>query len=377
MSKQTWVLDREALETLLQALRQDGYLLVGPRLQQGVIVYEPLQSLSDLPEGWTDRQEKGFYRSERRDDQALFGYTVGPQSWKKYLFPPEQPLLQAHQGPDGLQLLRILPEAPRYALIGVRGCELKAIQIQDQIFLAGPYADPHYQARREQAFILAVNCTEPGQTCFCTSFGAGPAVGPGYDLSLTERCQTEPVPDYLLRSGSDRGAKYLQQLQNRLATETELAAEADALQQAATQMGRSLDPKAARANIQNAYGSQPKFWQELGERCLACTSCTMVCPTCFCTDIEDQTTLDGQSATRSRHWDSCFNLDFTYTAGQPLRQSRSSRYRQWLSHKLSSWYEQFDSAGCVGCGRCISWCPVGIDLTEICTELEEMEKKLK
>lgn len=104
-------------------------------------------------------------------------------------------------------------------------------------------------------------------------------------------------------------------------------------------------------------------WSEIADRCLGCTNCTLVCPTCFCSTVEDTSALDGTAATRSRRWDSCFTMDFSSVHGAPIRASTASRYRQWLTHKFATWHDQFGSSGCVGCGRCITWCPVGIDIT--------------
>jgi Fe-S-cluster-containing hydrogenase component 2 len=105
-------------------------------------------------------------------------------------------------------------------------------------------------------------------------------------------------------------------------------------------------------------------WDDVAERCLACTNCTLVCPTCFCGSVEDVTDLVGETAERWRRWDSCFTLDHSFLHGGSVRSSTRARYRQWLTHKLASWIDQFGTSGCIGCGRCITWCPVGIDITE-------------
>jgi formate hydrogenlyase subunit 6/NADH:ubiquinone oxidoreductase subunit I len=105
-------------------------------------------------------------------------------------------------------------------------------------------------------------------------------------------------------------------------------------------------------------------WDNVAARCLSCANCTMVCPTCFCTTVEDVSDISGNHAERWRRWDSCFTQSFSYIHGGSVRTSAKSRYRQWMTHKLASWTDQFGTSGCVGCGRCITWCPVGIDITE-------------
>jgi ferredoxin len=237
---------------------------------------------------------------------------------------------------------------------------LKAIAIQDRVFLGGPFVDPVYQARREKAFIVAVNCGQAGGNCFCTSLGSGPQVTEGYDLALTEVTQT-PEPYFLVEVGSPDGAEIVNKLTTRPASEAEVVAARQVVARAASQVGKRLEITGLKeflyANSENPH------WAEVAERCLACANCTLVCPTCFCTSVEDVADLTGEATEHRRHWDSCFTLEFSYLHGGSVRPSRPSRYRQWLTHKLGTWQDQFGEVGCVGCGRCITWCPVGIDLT--------------
>ncbi|PIQ25475.1 sulfite reductase subunit A [bacterium (Candidatus Blackallbacteria) CG17_big_fil_post_rev_8_21_14_2_50_48_46] len=360
MSTETFSFDSSGLETLIQTLKSAGYLTLGPICRDGAIVYDEISGVSDLPQGWGDEQAPGVYRLKERKDQALFGYAVGPQSWKKYLHPPRLRLWRARQLENKLQIEKEETAVPRYALIGARACEIAAIQIQDTVLAEGPYADNTYLARRKALLIVAVQCTAPAATCFCTSQNTGPGVTSGADLILTEVLQ-EGSPHYLAQAGSPQGAEILEKLAFEKACSEDLKAAEQALVQAEQRISRQLQGEIARQTLQNA--SHDPHWQTLGERCLSCSNCTMVCPTCFCTSLEDLTTLGGE-AERWRQWDSCFNLSFSYMGGGHIRQSPASRYRQWLTHKLVHWQDQFDSSGCVGCGRCISWCPVGIDLTE-------------
>jgi ferredoxin len=354
-------LDAEGLDDLLKALQRNGYQVVGPRVRDQAIVYDELASAADLPVGWTDRQEGGTYRLERRDDGAFFGYVVGPHSWKKYLHPPLARLWRAVRSRKGFKVHAEPEPAPRYAFFGVRACELQAIAIQDRVFLAGEHVDPIYKARREATFIVAVNCGQAGGTCFCVSMGTGPKASRGFDLALTEVLE-EGKHYFVVECGSERGEAIVAELAPRLATEGEAAAAERTVARAARQMGRKLDTDGIKELLYRNL-DHPR-WDQVAERCLACTNCTMVCPTCFCTSVEDVSDLAGKEAERWRRWDSCFTSDFSYLHGGSVRQSVKSRYRQWMTHKLATWYDQFGSSGCVGCGRCITWCPVAIDITE-------------
>jgi sulfhydrogenase subunit beta (sulfur reductase) len=363
---ETVLIERTDFQQLLDALHSRGYEVIGPTLQSDTIVYGPISTLSDLPVGWTDRQEAGAYRLARRQDDALFGYVVGPHSWKRYLYPPVVRLWQAQRQGQGFQFVEEAHDAPRYAFLGVRPCELQAIAIQDQIFLKSAYADPIYQERRQDLFIVAVNCTEPGGACFCASMQTGPEASAGFDLALTEvitaESATAPGQHYFVTQvGSERGAEVLADVRVRPVSPAELEAARALLAAAASHMGRELDIQGVRDLLYRNL-EHPR-WAEIANRCLTCGNCTLVCPTCFCTSVEDVTDLSGERAERWRKWDSCFTLDFSYMHGGSLRASPEARYRQWLTHKLAGWLDQFGVLGCVGCGRCITWCPARIDIT--------------
>ncbi len=355
------VIEREGLAALLRLLEEAGYTVVGPTVRGGAIVYDRLKSLADLPEGRTDVQAGGRYSLKCRADRALFGYAVGPQSWKAWLHPSDVRLWSARRNGRSFEVASDAPSAPRYAMIGVRPCELHAIKIQDRVFQGGAYVDPIYQALRDGAFVVAVNCGEPGGTCFCASMGTGPAVDAGFDLALTEIVEGE-TSHFTVMAGTTRGAELLERLPRRPAAPSDMEAVEAVLRDARGRMGRTLDTTGVRELLAQAL-EHPR-WEDVARRCLACGNCTMVCPTCFCTRVEDTTGLTGETAERRRRWDSCFTTDFSYVHGGSIRRSGASRYRQWLTHKLGTWFDQFGSSGCVGCGRCITWCPVAIDLTE-------------
>ena len=354
------VMDREGLAALITALRARGFHLLGPTRRDDAIVYDDIASIDDLPAGWTDEQAGGHYRLHRRDDDALFGYAVGPHAWKRFLHPPLLTLFRAQRDGDSMRVTTDPPPQERYAFLGVRSCELHAIAIQDRVFLEGPHVDPHYQARRDGTSIVAVNCGQAGGTCFCVSMDTGPRARSGYDLSLTELL--DGGHRFLVDVGSERGAAVLAEIPHHDAAADDLARADTAVAQAAANMGRTMPAEGLRDLLLDNL--QHKRWDDVAARCLSCANCTQVCPTCFCTSVSDHNDLATGAAERTRRWDSCFTVDFSYIHGGSVRSSPRSRYRQWMTHKLATWHDQFGTSGCVGCGRCITWCPVGIDITE-------------
>jgi ferredoxin len=348
---------KDRLQAVFDALGDAGYQLVGPTVRDEAIVIDEIETLEDLPVGMTHEQEPGAYRLLRRKDQTLFGYTVGQHSWKRFLFPPALTLFSVEREGDGLKVSPGAEEAPRYAFIGVRSCDLRAIGVQDLALLNGTHADPTYRARRQRAFILAVNCLEPTNTCFCASMRTGPKARSGFDLALTELDEI-----FLVEVGSEFGWQMITYADWHAAGAFELQAARQALAEAERHMGRQLDisdmPNLLHQNLEHSR------WDHVAKRCLSCTNCTQVCPTCFCSDVTDGSDLEGRRSERVRLWDSCFSIAFSHVHGGNIRPGTRARYRQWLTHKLASWIDQFGITGCVGCGRCITWCPAGIDLTE-------------
>ena len=354
------VMDSAGLDPLFTSLRDAGFSVIGPTVRDGAIVLDELQNAGDLPFGWGVRLEPGGYRLRRRDDTAAFGHSAGPGSWKQFLHPPREKLWSVRLADGGFEAEADAAAPGRLAFFGVRPCDLRAIQIQDQV-LGGGQGNSRYASRREAVLIVAVNCTEPGETCFCTSMGTGPAAGPGYDLALTELVG-DGRHSFLVDIGTPAGAAVLAGVPLAAASDGVTGRARDAVTEAAQRMGRSMPASGLRELMAGSHDAAR--WDDVASRCLTCGNCTLACPTCFCTAVEDVSDLSGDHAERWQHWASCFDLDFSYIHGGPVRASASSRYRQWLTHKLGTWHDQFGSSGCVGCGRCIVWCPVGIDLTE-------------
>ncbi len=368
------VLSLDGLQALMDALAQDGYRVIAPVVRDGAIGYDAVARVSDLPVGWGDEQDAGSYRLRRRDDELVFGFANGAQSAKPVFFPARDLLWRAHRERDGFIVEETTTDEGPVALLGVRSCDLSALGIHDTVLLGRAHVDASYAVRRADAFVVAVTCSDPGGTCFCVSMGTGPRPRPdqgaAYDLVMTEILDDDGHR-FLVDVVSERGADVV----SRIDTGTVDARDRDAadatVERAVGRMGRSMDTAGLKELLY--AGADSPMWDEVATRCLACSNCTMVCPTCFCTDVEDVTDLTGDEVARERIWDSCFDLRHSYLHGGSVRRSTPARYRQWMTHKLASWIDQFGTSGCVGCGRCITWCPAGIDLTAQVAALREEE----
>lgn len=353
------VFDRMELGSVFALLAQEGYQLIGPKLHDEAVVYAPISTPGDLPQGIGDEEEGGHYRLLRRGDAKLFGHTKPVQGLKAHLYPARQKLWSAEKAGHGFRVVKDPAPQPRYAFIGVRACELSAMLVQNRVFEDGPYADKGYAERRKNSFIILVTCDHAGSACFCASQGTGPDVDAGFDLKFAEILDGGRHV-FVAEAGSDKGRELLNKISSEPASDADKSAAKAQREAAANGQKRAMVSGVAEllaANLESPH------WEDVAKRCMSCGNCTMVCPTCFCTTMEDATDLTGLKAERVRKWDSCFSIDYSYIHGGSLRTSASARYRQWMTHKLSHWVKQFGVSGCVGCGRCIIWCPVGIDIT--------------
>jgi len=387
MPSSAW-LEHKNLQSLLDTLLAQGFCVIGPTIEQHAIIYDELTSVSQLPQGWSDSQSPALYQIQKTpnspESQKFFHFNLGPASWKKFLFPPNSILPNApepngHAGPENSQNPSKTPVIRKpLAILGARACELAAIALQDRVLMSPPFVDAQYELRRKDLFVVAVQCTTAANTCFCSSMNTGPALPKPdqqnctYDLALTELIWPDhhtPSYGFLVQANSPRGQSILDLLPTSEAGPDLL----DAQQKTIDAVGASIQRAMPSGDLRDALLARLKHphWEDVAKRCLSCANCTMVCPTCFCSSIDEVHDLLNDTTIRERRWDSCFNPDFTHTSGAPVRNSIQSRYRQWLTHKLATWHDQFDSSGCVGCGRCITWCPVGIDLTQEVAKLLE------
>ena len=357
-----------AFRRFLDTLLADFDEVIGPTVESSAVRLRPLTSIDDLPTGVVDEQEAGTYRVRHTDTPLHFSHGVGPDSMKSVVHPARSPVWTMRWRDGSLVVDPALVPRRTTAVIGAKPCDLRALAVLERTQTDGPHADPGFVARREGLFLVAVDCTHPAATCFCGTLGEGPAADRGFDIALTELIAPESeTAEYVVRAGTDAGRALIDRLGLSAASSALLARAEAELRRADRALLRELP-----ANAADVVGdSEHPHWQVVADRCLACGNCTAVCPTCFCTDMEDRVEIDGASSRRTRVWDTCFSQEYSHLGAGAHRSSAMSRYRQWLTHKLGTWHEQFGESGCVGCGRCVTWCPVGIDLT---AEVESLSR---
>ena len=352
------------LDALIAALGSDGRRVIGPRIEDGAIRMTDIERASDLPFGWTVRSDPGSVVLEQRaagDPGSRRAFDHGPP-WaglKPWTFPSRVDALKVETQPDGRVAVRV--EAPKpepLAVIGARACDLAALQVHDRVLAGGPAADPDYAVRRADLFVVAVECAMATSTCFCASMGTGPEVTSGADVILGE-----VDGGFVARAATAAGTRLLGTLD--LEPATAASREAARVQVAATRAAIGTTVRADGLRDRLLANLDHPRWDVIAERCLACANCTLVCPTCFCTGVTVDSDLEGRASAATRAWDSCFTAGFAQVAGGgSFRPQHRDRYRQWLTHKFGTWWDQFGTSGCVGCGRCVAWCPVGIDVRE-------------
>jgi len=355
-------LPRDRFDDLLAALREGGRRVVGPTVADGAIVFADLDSSGTLPAGWTLETAPGRARLERLPEgpgrARTFQYTVSGEGIKRFTFPSRVDALSMDTAEDGTVRVRVeAPPAPvSIAIVGARACDLAALAVHDRVLVGGPAVDPDYAARRRDLLIVAVECALASSTCFCASMGTGPEVTSGADLVLGE------LDDgFVVRAPTAAGERVLATVAGLPPADAEqTVATAGQTAAARASMGTTAIPANPR-DLLLANLDHPR-WDEVAERCIACANCTLACPTCFCTGLETHSGFDAAASSATRAWDSCFTDGFAQIAGGSFRPRHRDRYRQWLTHKFATWWDQFGTSGCIGCGRCVAWCPVGIDV---------------
>lgn len=359
-----FILSKKQLKQLFALLKQEAFSLIGPVVKDGVISYEEVPVLEELASSVQDKQSPAFYSLKKTNKPYFFSYANGFSSLKKFFFPAQRELFSLKR--DKNKRFNIFyPDKPnkKLAFFGIKPCDLAALVVQDKIFMEGDYQDIYYQNLRKNSFIVVANCTHPSENCFCTSFNTGPAVKnkESLDISLTEILEADKHY-FIAEAFSERAREYFRKLKVPLAKEKDKKMFNKTIEKSARKIKKRVNEEEIKKFFPLSYENY--YWREIGKRCLGCGNCTLVCPSCFCSTVLEKSNIGATEAERVKVWDSCFNVEFSYIHPAAVRKNIYSRYRQWLMHKFFNWYKQFKTSGCVGCGRCISWCPVGIDVRD-------------
>lgn len=281
---------------------------------------------------------------------------------KAFFLPQSEVMLKYNSRLGRFEEVNLSPK-PRI-LFGVRPCDAKALTLLDTVFLTDEYTDPYWKARREASIIIGLGCTNPPQTCFCTTVGGGPFNPDGLDAIftdfgkyffiqvLTEKAQTLFAGYSLASEEQEKEVKHLQK-------------------KTYESMEPAFETKGLKQKLDLIFESS--YWEKIAESCLGCGICTYLCPTCFCFDIVDEV----QRKERMRNWDTCmFRIYSQEASGHNPRPTRRERTRQRMMHKYSYWLDHIDEIGCTGCGRCVRYCPVGLDIRAMLRSASEQESEV-
>jgi sulfhydrogenase subunit beta (sulfur reductase) len=291
---------------------------------------------------------------------------LGP---RRFIYPSRQMLFDIDRKTGNYKT--VLPEQNKNRLVfAIHPCDMHAVSVLDRTFL-GNFKDTYYSKLRQETLTVVLNCNQACGNGFCASMGTGPflQLKDGFDIVLTAKEQ-----DYLIEFGSNKGKITVKKADGLMkARRRDFSEKKEIEKRAKNSFTKQLDtaglPELLMRNLDH-----PVYKRTAEARCLGCTNCTMVCPTCYCYNIEDKTSYDLKTTTRSRYWDSCQELNFARVHEGNFRSSRQARLRQFVTHKLATWVQQYGCFGCVGCGRCMSWCPTKIDLTEMAKEIQQDAK---
>ena len=278
------------------------------------------------------------------------------RSAKDFFFPQTEDLVSFKMEGKSIEIIDPRTETEDFVVFGVRACDARSFSILDRVFLVDP-VDSYYANRREHGTIVSMACSRPAETCFCHSFGIDAAEPEGDAVCW----KTEDA--LYIRANTEKGEKLLEKLRPMMEEADEAPVKA---QQEKTReilgklpLNSFTTEKFGGDVLLKVFNSEQ--WKSLSESCLGCGTCTFVCPTCQCYDIRDFKT--GSGVKRFRCWDSCMYSDFTLMASGNPRTSQLERFRQRFMHKLVYFPANNDGIyGCVGCGRCLSKCPISMNI---------------
>ena len=286
---------------------------------------------------------------------------------KDLFFPQSEKMFEfsAQRGEEGAFILQEIQGKPRPKLVfGLRPCDAKAFFVLDKIFQNDQYTDPYWMDKRQAAVLIGLGCNQPCPTCFCTSVGAGPFHEQGLDALAFDLGDK-----LLLKTLTPKGEEVLKKAQGLSPADTKDQAQGQEIkkQAEAAIKSRVETDQIDKRTVLELF--EAPHWEVVQERCLNCGVCTFVCPTCHCFDIQDE--VHGQTGVRLRNWDYCMSWLFTmHGSGHNPRATKKERVRQRFMHKFKYIPLKRDGEiGCVGCGRCVTLCPVNIDVRDVVRDM--------
>jgi len=353
----------EDLRVVVEFLQRElgGAKLFGYRHHNGRIAFSEINNINEIFVALTDIQKPGYYRAS-----SGYRFRHSFSSPKVFLLPPEHLILTVSRDYDILESSSSFQELTAI-FFGIKPCDRKAIDILDHILYG---RSPVYTTRRNAVRAIVVEeCLEPGETCFCSTVNAGPTISSGFDIAYARL-----YGDLLVfRYGSSLGEKILGKVGLQRAQESHVKMYLEMVNRAISMMrGRIPNISEIQKALMEKVSAKP-FWEEISSKCVGCGNCNYVCPTCFCTEIEDR--VENGFSTRVGVWLGCLTYTYGLVAGGHFRQELYTRYRHFILHKFLFYPKQVGDIGCVGCGRCITWCPLGIDLRETLSRIAEVKSQ--
>ena len=311
----------------------------------------------------SDNENSGASFKEYTSGMKLTEQLNTVRSAKDFFFPQTENLFDIKMQGKKIEIIDTRKESEDFVIFGVRACDARSFTILDKVFLSDP-VDTYYQNRREHGTIITLACNRPEETCFCSAFGID-ASNPGGDISAWKVGE-----QMYFSANTDRGESLLSSVSSVLeeGDEKPVEQEKESIKNIISNLPLgSLDFDSIKEQELLELFNSPK-WAELSESCLGCGTCTFVCPTCQCYDIREFDT--GSEVKRFRCWDSCMYSDFTKMAHGNPRVSQLERFRQRFMHKLVYFPENNGGEfGCVGCGRCLSKCPISMNIVKVAKSL--------
>ncbi len=336
-------------------IKKDALAGIINKLSEQMLVYAPVKDEGNV-----------LFKALEKGMEPLVNYSNTRNAPKNFFFPKTETMMRYMRTERGVELSGEEEGAQEAVLFGVRPCDARSFILLDKVFDQEKYKDSYYIDKREKTTIISLACIHPPySTCFCTSVGGHPMSEEGSDVLLTDMGD-----NYLAEFITPKGEKLLEKIGDLPAADDSADEKKKELSESAEKEIKSHIPgKEIKPWLDNNF--EHPFWDTIHQSCLACGTCTYLCPTCHCFDISDE--VKGSDGKRIRTWDSCMYWLFTQeTSGHNPRTSQKQRWRQRLMHKFKYFVDNFDEIACVGCGRCVRYCPVNIDIRKIVTDISKL-----